>query len=68
MGKLKDFVNKNKRYYIPGIDEINQLIETPRSREKTDFRRFLITSIIAGLSAVGAIIAAVFAVLTYFCG
>ncbi|MCL2884817.1 MAG: hypothetical protein FWF49_04970 [Oscillospiraceae bacterium] len=48
-----------KKYYCPGIDKINQLVETPASKEKTEFRRFFITSAIAAIAAIAAIIAAV---------
>lgn len=54
-----------KRYFIPGIDELNQLVETPASKERTDLRRFVINTIIAVIAAVAAIIAAVVAIMTY---
>ena len=61
--KVKNFFAK--WYYIPGVDHLNQLVETPASKERTDFRRFLITAILTAISALAAIVAAVAAVLTY---
>lgn len=52
-----------KRYYMPGIDELNQMIETPASKERTDRNRFVLNTAICIVSAVAAIIAAVAAVL-----
>jgi len=55
-----------KKYYIPGLDQINQLVETPASRERTDRNRFIITTILASIAAVSGIVAAIAAVMTYF--
>lgn len=52
-----------KRYHITGVDEINQLVETPASRERTDRNRFIITTVICVISAVAAVVAAVASVL-----
>lgn len=57
MGKSK------KRYYIPGIDELHQMVETPASRERTDKNRFILNTAICIVSAVAAIVAAVASVL-----
>lgn len=54
-----------KKYYIPGIDHLNQLVETPASKEKTEKRRFVINTIVSAVSAVAAILAAIVAILTY---
>ena len=54
-----------KRYYMPGVDEINLLVETPASKEKTDSRRFVITTLIAIIAAVFAIAATIIAIMTY---
>lgn len=54
-----------KKYYISGVDEIHQLVETPASKEKTESRRFLINTIVSTVSAVAAIIAAIVAILAY---
>lgn len=54
-----------KRYYIPGVDPINQLVETPASREQTDKRRFVINTMISAISAIAAIVAAVVAIMAY---
>lgn len=55
-----------KRYYIPGVDSINQLVETPASKERTDFHRYIITLAVSSISAVAAVTAAIFAALAYF--
>ena len=36
-----------KRYYLPGVDEIHQLVETPASKEKTDRIRFVVTVVVS---------------------
>ena len=54
-----------KRYYIPGIDNIHQLVETPASKERTDSRRFFINTTISVIAAVASIIAAIVTVLAY---
>lgn len=54
-----------KKYYNPRIDQLNQLVETPASKEKTEKRRFVINTIVSVISAVAAVFAAIFAVLTY---
>ena len=61
--KVKNFFTK--KYYIPGVDHINQRVETPASKERTDYRRFLLTTILTSISALAAVVAAVAAVLTY---
>ena len=50
-----------KKYFIPGHDELNQMVETPASREKTDKERFVISLSVSIVSAIAAILAAVFA-------
>lgn len=47
-----------KRYYIQGVDEIHQLVETPASKERTELRRFIITTVIGAIAAVASIVAA----------
>lgn len=56
----------HKRYYIPGIDEINQVVETPASRERTDRDRFIITTVICIISALAAVVAAIASILALF--
>lgn len=57
---------KNKRqYYIPGIDEINQLTETPASKDRTDSRRFWWSITVSVIAAIAAIVAAVVSILVY---
>lgn len=48
-----------KRYYIPGVDEVPQMVETPASRERTENRRFVVTTVLCVVSAVAAVVAAV---------
>ncbi len=54
-----------RKYYFPGIDEFHELTETPASKDKTDFRRFIITTIIACISAVASIVAATVSIMAY---
>ena len=53
-----------KKYYITGVDKLNQLVETPASRERTDRNRFIINTILTAVSAIAAIVAAVAAVIS----
>lgn len=55
-----------KRYYMPGVDEIRQLEETPASKAITERNRFVITVVVSALATVASIIAAVFSALSYF--
>lgn len=48
-----------KDYYIPGIDHLNQLVETPASKERTDKTRFTINTIVSVVSAIAAVVGAV---------
>lgn len=48
-----------KRYYNPSTDQLNQLVETPASKERTEKRRFIITTVICVVSAIAAVVAAV---------
>ena len=52
-----------KSYYIPGVDELTQLVETPASRERTDRKRFVINTVLCVISALAAVVAAVASVL-----
>lgn len=54
-----------KSYYLPGFDSVNQLVETPASKERTERNRFLINTIVSAVSAIAAIVAAVVAILAY---
>lgn len=60
---IKDILTHEKRYYVQGVDELNQFIETPASREITDTKRFYITTIISVVAAIGAVAAAIFSLL-----
>lgn len=55
-----------KRYYITGVDEIHQLVETPASKEKTEQRRFIITTVIGAVAAVASIVAATASIIACF--
>lgn len=52
-----------KHYYITGIDEMHQLVETPASKERTEKRRFIITTVTCVVSAIAAVVAAIASVL-----
>lgn len=54
-----------KRYYVPGVDELRQLEETPASKAITERNRFIITVVVSALATVASVVAAVFSVLTY---
>ena len=54
-----------KRYYIPGVDRINGLVETPSSKERTDRKRFIITTVLAAIAAIASVIAAVVSIMAY---
>lgn len=54
-----------KRYYIPGVDNLQQLVETPESKERTDSRRFILNTIISVVAAIASIVAAVVSILAY---
>lgn len=56
----------SKKYYIPGVDEIHQLVETPASKEKTERKRYIVNTAISIVGAVTGIIAAVVSILAYF--
>lgn len=55
-----------KRYYLPGVDEIHQLEETPASKAITERNRFIITVVVSALATVASVVAAVFSALAYF--
>lgn len=63
--KLFDRIKKPERkFYMPGFDEINQLEETPASKQRTEEWRFNVNTLISAISAVAAVIAAIAAVAT----
>lgn len=51
-----------KQYYIPGVDPVNQLVETPASKERTEKSRFVVNTVICVISALAAVVAAVVSV------
>lgn len=54
---------REKKYYVPGFDTLNQLVETPASKEKTDKERFIINTVISAISAVAAVVAAIVSII-----
>lgn len=58
----------SKKYYITGVDEIHQLVETPASKEKTERNRYIINTVVSMISAIAAVIAAIVSILAYFNG
>lgn len=54
-----------KKYYIPSVDKLNQMVETPLSKEHTDTKRYIVNTAVSIVSAVAAIVAAVVAIMTY---
>ena len=65
MKRFKNFVNRNKRYELKRQDGINVLVETENSKANTDKRRFFVNAIFSIISTIAAIVAAIFAALTY---
>lgn len=57
---------RKKQYYIPGMDDLRQLVETPASKENTDTRRFVITTVLAAVAAVASVVAATASVIACF--
>lgn len=57
-----------KQYCISGVDQINQLVETPASKEKTEKKRYIINTAISVVSAVAAIIGAAASIIVLFKG
>lgn len=55
--------DSKKRYYIPGVDEIHQMVETTASKERTEKERFVINTVICVISALAAVVAAVASIL-----
>lgn len=65
MGKIKDFLNRDKRYKVVQENGLNVLVETEGSKARTEKRRFLINMSVTVISAIAAVAAAIFAALTY---
>ena len=65
MGKLKNFINRNKRYKTIQENGLNVLVETEGSKARTEKRRFFINVLLSVISTVAAVAAAIFAALTY---
>lgn len=65
MGKIKKFLNRNKRYKTIQENGLNALVETEGSKARTEKRRFFINVLLSVISTVAAVAAAIFAALTY---
>lgn len=56
---------RKKQYYIPGVDNFSQLVETPASKEKTDTHRYIVNTAISVVAAVASVVAAVISVVAF---
>lgn len=65
MSKIKEFLNRDKRYKVVQENGLNVLVETEGSKARTEKRRFLINISVTVISAIAAVAAAIFAALTY---
>lgn len=65
MSKIKEFLNRDKRYKVVQENGLNVLVETESSKARTEKRRFLINISVTVISAIAAVAAAIFAALTY---
>lgn len=65
MSKIKEFLNRDKRYKVVQENGLNVLVETEGSKARTEKRRFLINMSVTVISAIAAVAAAIFAALTY---
>lgn len=65
MSKIKEFLNRDKRYKVVQENGLNVLVETEGSKARTEKRRFLINIFFTVVSAVAAVAAAIFAALAY---
>lgn len=65
MSKIKEFLNRDKRYKVVQEGGLNVLVETEGSKARTEKRRFLINISVTVISAIAAVAAAIFAALTY---
>ena len=65
MKKLKSFLYRNRRYEVVQRDGLNLLVETEASKSKRAERREIVNMFFTVVSAVAAVIAAVFAALAY---
>lgn len=65
MNKLKKWLCRNRRYTVVQRDGMNVLVETDESRARRAERREIINMFFTVISAVAAVIAAIFAALPY---
>lgn len=63
--KAKNFLFGEKLYKQIEENGLNVLVETEGSKAKTEKRRFLINVLLTFISALAAVVAAIFAALTY---
>lgn len=55
-----------KYYYIPGVDQLNQMVETPASKERTEKNRFIISTVLSITSIIVSLIAAIASIISIF--
>lgn len=65
MGKIKNFLYRNRRYEVIKQEELNVLVETESSRARRSERREKVNMFFTFVSAIAAVIAAIFAALAY---
>lgn len=63
--RIQLFLNRNRRYEVIKREGLNVLVETEESKAKRSEQRDLVNMFFTFVSAVAAVIAAIFAALTY---
>lgn len=63
--KLKRFLYRNRRYEVVRQNDLNVLVETDNSRARRSEQREKINMFFTFISAVAAVIAAIFSALAY---
>lgn len=65
MKTLLKWLNRNKRYKVIEENGVNVLVETEASKSRRSDRREIINMFLTFVSAIAAVIAAIFAALAY---
>lgn len=66
--KLFNSLKKPERkFFIPGLDEIKQMEETPASKQQTDEWRFNVNTLISAIAAVASIVAVIVSIIALIC-
>lgn len=65
MGKFKKWLYRNRRYKVIQREGLNVLVETEESRAKRTERREVLNMFLTLISAIAAVIAAIFAAAAY---